>query len=385
MMKKLAHATTIAELAAAVDGVVEGDETLEITRAVHPDDAETASDLAIAMTPAILETLGRSAASVALVHQSATLPANVTTAIRVAKAARAMAGLTGFLDQPRWHAAGIHPSAVIDPSAAIGAGATIGPHCVVGPDAAIGAGATLYAQVTLGARGVIGEDCHIHPGVRIGDDCEIGARTIIHSNSVIGADGFSYTAAGRGSVEAAKGGATQVGQHSETRAANTHLLRIGSLGRVVIGCDCEIGALTAIDRATLRDTMIGDGTKLDNLVQIGHNAVLGQNIMVCGQSGIAGSTVIGDRAVLGAQSGAADNIRIGEDAVIMAKTGIAGNVPPGTVLFGTPGLPREKTVAQYMAVSRLPRLLPQMAERLAKLEQLVAALAPALDNGGQKS
>ncbi len=382
MMKKLAHAVTLAELAAAVDGVIEGDETLEISRAVHPDDAEGASDLAVAMTPTIFETLTRSAATVALLHEKMpTPPNNIKAAIRVAKPGRAMSGLTGFLDRPRWHTAEIHPSAVIEASATIGAGTNIGPHCVVGPNAIIGANATLYAQVTIGARAVIGAGCHLHPGVRIGDDCEIGDRTIIHSNSVIGADGFSYTAAGRGSVEAAKEGATQVGQHSHSRASNTHLLRIGSLGRVVIGSDCEIGALTAIDRATLRDTLVGNGTKIDNLVQIGHNAILGQNIMVCGQSGIAGSTVIGDRVVMGAQSGAADNIKIGEDAVIMAKTGIAGNVPPGTVLFGTPGLPREKTVSQHMAVSRLPRQMPQVLERLAQLEQKLAHL----ESGSEKS
>ena len=180
----------------------------------------------------------------------------------------------------------------------------------------------------------------------------VGARAIVHQNAVIGADGFSFVTPDPGAVEAAKAGG---GSESGTR--NLALERIHSLAAVTLGDDVEIGAGTTIDRGTLRDTRIGSGTKIDNLVQVGHNVVIGETCMICAQVGIAGSVEVGDRVVLGGKAGVADHLKIGSDVLVAAASAVAANVKPRSIVMGVPAVPREEAVRSVMAVRRLPRLM----------------------------
>lgn len=364
MMKELQNQPTLAELAAAVAGEVVGDGSRLCGRAVHPDDASAPTDLAVAMHPTFVPKLASSKATMAIVAQGTMVPENVTDYIVITRAQTAMSALTARFDRPRHFIPGIHESAVIDPTATIGKNVTVGPQVVIGARTVVGDNSILYAQVTVGSDVTIGADGHFFPGVRIGDDTRIGDRAVIHSNAVLGADGFSFVTVQRGSVEDVKSGQTRVS------STNAHLVKISSLGPVVIGDDVEIGANTAIDRATLRETRIGNGTKIDNLVQIGHNVEIGMNCMICGQVGIAGSVKIGDRVVLAGRSGIADNVQIGSDAIVAAAGGVGGNVPEKTIVMGTPALPREKFQQQYIAMQRLPRLLQQMEALTLRIKKL---------------
>jgi UDP-3-O-[3-hydroxymyristoyl] glucosamine N-acyltransferase len=354
---------TLSELAAAVAGELTGDGNLPITRAVHPADATGATDLAVAMDKRYVSALADTKAVAAIVTIEAEVPSNITHIIRVPWAKRALVELTNIFATPWHYEPGIHAAAVISPLATVGNNVSVGPFCYVGPHAVIGDNTVLQAHAYVGAHARIGGGGFIFSGARIMDGVQIGDRAIIHPNAVIGADGFSFVSAEKGSVEAFKEGRTNTG-------GNNHLLRIASLGPVVVGDDVEIGAGTTIDRATLRTTRIGSGTKIDNQVQVGHNATIGQNVMICGQAGVAGSSTIGDRVVLAASSGVADNVQIGDDAMVGAAAGVAGNVPARTIVMGTPAMPRERFQDLIMAQARLPRLMKQVEELKDRIKTL---------------
>ena len=326
---------TLAELAAAVEGELVGDGSRLVNRPVHPDDAG-ADDLVVAMAPAFLAKLPDSRATMALVAANAAdngqVPANITDYIKISRAQRAMSATTGLYDLPRYVSAGIHPSAVIDPSAKLGKDVTVGPFTVIGPETIIGDSVTIHASVTIGGRVSIGSHTTIYTGVRVGDNTQIGNRTIIQPNAVLGSDGFSFVTRDRGSVEQVKSGESQI----DTTQSNTHLLRIASLGPVIVGDDVEIGAGTTIDRATLRATRIGNGTKIDNLVQIGHNCRIGRNCLIAGMSGLAGSTVLEDSVMMGARASAAGHLTIGFGSVLAAAASVTKSFPPGSRLAGAP-------------------------------------------------
>jgi UDP-3-O-[3-hydroxymyristoyl] glucosamine N-acyltransferase len=229
-------------------------------------------------------------------------------------------------------APGVHPSAVIDPSAQIGEGASIGAHCVVEKNARVGAGTVLYPNCFIGANAVVGKDCLFYPGVVLRENCEAGDRVIIHPNSVIGADGFGYI--------------QQEGRHE----------KIPQLGRVVLENDVEIGALTAIDRATLAETRIGAGTKIDNQVQIAHNVRTGKGCIIVAQAGIAGSSTLGDGVVIAGQVGVVDHVKIGSYSVITAGSGVMSDLPEKSVVFGVPARPHMQALKIQVLISKLPEM-----------------------------
>jgi UDP-3-O-[3-hydroxymyristoyl] glucosamine N-acyltransferase len=201
--------------------------------------------------------------------------------------------------------------------------------------------------VGRGAR--IGAGVTLHPGVRVLDRCEIGDGSIIHANTVIGADGFGYRPSPDGSG----------------------LVKVPHIGTVRIGRDVEIGACSCVDRGKLGATIIGDGAKIDNLVQIAHNVQVGEDTVIAGQSGIAGSSRIGSRVTIAAQVGVADHIRVGDNVVIGGQAGVGKEVPPGSVVMGSPALPHLEFKRQLGALARLPRLgkaLRALEERLRALE-----------------
>jgi UDP-3-O-[3-hydroxymyristoyl] glucosamine N-acyltransferase len=238
---------------------------------------------------------------------------------------------------------GVHPSAVIHETAHIEAPTRIGPGVVVGPGCVIGAGCVLCANVTLGDGVTIGPGAHLRPGVVIEDRCTIGARATLHSGCVIGADGFGY------------------------RPGPSGLVKIPHAGGVTIGDDVEIGANTSIDRGKFGDTRVGDGTKIDNLVQIGHNCDIGRHCVICGGCGLAGSVRIGDGVVLGGGVGVRDNITIGAGAKVGARSGVMTDIPPGEEWAGAPASPRKAAFRSIAATRSLPETLREIQKELRRL------------------
>jgi UDP-3-O-[3-hydroxymyristoyl] glucosamine N-acyltransferase len=246
---------------------------------------------------------------------------------------------------------------VIAPGAEISDDAMIGPLVVIGPNVVVGPRSVILSQATVETGATVGADCLVHPGARIGWGCRIGDRAILHHNASIGADGFSFVSARAGAHEAARSAGDL-----PTDPQRNELQKIHSLSIVEIGDDVEIGALTAIDRGTLRPTRIGSGTKIDDLVMIGHNVEVGTDCLLCGQVGLAGSVVIGDGAVLGGRVAVSDHIKIGARAVVAAAACVGTNIPPGAVYAGYPAVPHAEAMENLKLMRRLRRLVARLTE-----------------------
>lgn len=358
---------TLKEIAEKTDSEFEGDGALVIKRVVHPSEYRDSSDLVLVMDPKLWPLLEGKNVVAAVFADNARPDAKVVQSKLYVKRPRlALSVLTNMFEPRADYGAGVHATAVIDPSAQLGKNVIIGAHCVVGANAIFGDNVILQSQVTVEADVQIGEDSLLRAGVRVSRGCVIGARCIIHYNAAIGADGFSFVTPERGAVEAAKSDGAVTATNSQG------MLRIASLGPVIIGDDVEIGANTAIDRGTVAATRIGSGTKIDNQVQVGHNVQIGENCTICGRVGIAGSTQIGNRVVIGGGCGIADHIKIGDDAVLMAGSGVGGNIPSRQLVGGFPAVPRDKLVEQMFLLNRLKSLFKKadlMDERLNRLEQ----------------
>jgi len=238
---------------------------------------------------------------------------------------------------------GVHASAVVAPGARIAPTAAIGPQCVIEDGVSIGERTQLLAAVYLGRNAAVGDDCLLMPGVRVYGGCQIGRRVRLHANVVIGSDGFGYELVN--------------GRHE----------KIPQIGTVAIDDDVEIGAGTTIDRARFGRTSVGEGTKIDNLVQVGHNVVIGKHCIICAQTGISGSATIEDYVMLAGQVGVAGHLTIGRGVKAGGQTGINTTVPPGAYINGTPAIP-------YMLERRIAVLkqrLPELFRRVEKLEEQV--------------
>lgn len=349
---------TIKEIAAALGAEAFGATDIVVTGVAEPASAGP-DDLAMAMRPAYAAALAQGRARAAVIALGMDWQAlGLAAAIIVPRPRLAMAGITQAMDQGPVIGLGIHPSAVIDASAQNGAGAAIGPFVVIGPGAVIGARARIASHVSIAEGAEIGDDALIYQGARIGARVRIGHRAILQPNCVIGADGFSFVTPERSQVERIR---DSLGQDDSAVIAQSWQ-RIHSMGSVQIGDDVEIGANATIDRGTVADTVIGDGTKLDNMVHVGHNCRIGRDCLLCGQVGIAGSVKIGDRVVLGGQTGVADNLEIGSDVVTGASTIILSTVPPGRALLGYPAVQMKTQVEMYKGLRRLPRLAKAVAD-----------------------
>ncbi|QCN95136.1 UDP-3-O-(3-hydroxymyristoyl)glucosamine N-acyltransferase [Azospirillum argentinense] len=359
---------TLAEIAAALGAALEGDGTLQISRAVHPSEAEGPEDLALAMEKGLTELLANGKAVAAVIAEGAEVPANLKGWIVVKRPRFAMAGLTTVFEKSVHAEPGVHPAAFVAPEAILGAGVSVGPFAYVGPRAVLGEGVIVMPHATVGAEAVIGKDCLLHPGARIGERVVMGERCIIHPNAAVGNDGFSFVTPEPGSVESAKATGKVVG-------TNVLIHRVNSIGTVILGDDVEVGANATIDRGTITATRIGSGTKIDNLVQIGHNVQIGTNCMLCGHVGIAGSTTIGDRVVLAGKVGVADHVKIGNDAVVAANSGVGTDIPAKAVYMGYPAVPRDRAFDQYKGLARLKRMHADVID----LKKRVGAL----DGGGK--
>lgn len=352
---------SIAEIAAALGARAEGDLSIEIGGAAEPGEAGP-DEIAVAMAPRYAEALAKGRARAAILWEGADWRAlGLEAAVLVGRPRYALSGLTRLFDTGPDIPTGIHPLAVIDPSAVIGPGAAIGPFAVIGRNVRLGPSARIAAHVSIAAGAVIGAEALLHAGVRIGPRVRIGDRFTAQPGAVVGGDGFSFVTPEASGMEQTRGT-----MRDEVAVTHHHWIKIHSLGGVEIGDDVELGVNSAIDAGTIRATRVGSGTKIDNLVTIGHNVVTGRDCLFCAQCGVAGSTVIGDRVVLAGQSGVVDNVTVGDDAVISAATKVLSNVPAGRVMMGYPATRMSVQVETYKALRRLPRLAREV-ERLRNL------------------
>ena len=344
------------DIAEALGGRLDGDGAIEIDRVVHPARAERASDLALAVSANAAAALAGSKAQAVVVSAEHPVPSGSFRAVITAGEPRtALAKLTALFDRGPAHDAGIHPTAIVAVDAKLGEGVNIGAYAVIGPRSRIGAATVIMPHVSVGGDVAIGARGLLHAGVRIGDRCVIGDRVIVHANAVIGSDGFSF--------------APDL-MSAAAFTADVKLSRVHSLGNVVIGDDVEIGAGTAIDRATLESTRIGSGTKIDNHVHIGHNVSIGESCLICGKVGISGSVTIGDRVRIAGGVGIGDHLRVGDEAVVAAGSGVASNVPAGSFVSGYPAVPHHRTMERLHYAGRQKRLHEKVEDMAARLEAL---------------
>lgn len=242
---------------------------------------------------------------------------------------------------------GIHPSAIVAKDVELGEGASIGPLCVVEAGVKIGARSIISAQCYIGHQVCIGENTLLYPQVSVREAAVIGNRTIIHSGTVVGSDGFGYSV--------------------DEKGVRTKILQIG---HVQIGDDVEVGANVTIDRARFGKTTIGNGTKIDNLVQIAHNVTIGENVVVIAQVALAGSCSIGDRTIIAGHSGISGHVRVASDVVVAAKTGVTKDVAAGEYVMGMPAM----SAAKYKRFFMAPLFIPKLKERVKALEKKIASL-----------
>ncbi|PKP71684.1 MAG: UDP-3-O-(3-hydroxymyristoyl)glucosamine N-acyltransferase [Alphaproteobacteria bacterium HGW-Alphaproteobacteria-4] len=348
---------TVASIARALGLAAEGETGLVVTGVAEPALAGP-GDLAFAGNPKYADDLAQGQARAALLWAGADWRGlGLAAAILAARPRHAMAGISRLFDPGPEIAPGIHPSAVIDSGAQIGDGAAIGAFVVIGRGVRIGPRARIGAHTSIAEGCIIGADALLHARVTICARVEIGDRFICQSGAVIGGDGFSFVTPEKSGVEEVR---ETLGHRSELRPQVW--ARIHSLGGVVIGDDVEVGANSAIDRGTVRATFVGAGTKIDNLVQIGHNAQIGRDCLLCGQVAIGGSARLGDRVVLGGKGGVSDNISVGDDVVAGAGTIIMSNAPAGRAMFGTPAIRMDQQIEAWKHMRRLGRLFAQVAE-----------------------
>lgn len=339
------------DLAASLGAETLGDASIVVERLAEPAEAGV-DDLALAVAPKFADQLKASKARAAVVWAEADLTdLDLDGAIVAPRGRLAMAGLTQAMDDDPTFAgpAGIHPTAIIDPTAQVGEGAQIGPFVVIGAGVGIGPQARIAAHATIGPDTQIGARVTLFAGVKIGARVRIGADFIAQAGAAIGGDGFSFTTEGPSNVERAV--RQRPGVPLDPMDGTWH--RIHSLGGVEIGDAVEIGANSTIDAGTIRATRIGHGVKIDNLVQVGHNVVLGDDCLLCAQAAVAGSSVLAPRVILGGKSGVADNLTLGRDVVAGGGAVILSDVPDGTFVSGHPAQPTHLHRAGVKALRRL--------------------------------
>jgi UDP-3-O-[3-hydroxymyristoyl] glucosamine N-acyltransferase len=356
-------------IAACTPGAaVVGNGNLTVADLTHPRMITGPDQMVLVLEAPALELLKQSPFPVkaAVVAEGIAVPDGLLEGYIVVHRPRfALVSLLGIFEKPVHAYAGVHPTAVIEATAQVHPSVSVGAFAYVGESAQIDEGTVLMPHVTIGAGAKLGNQCLIHPGARIGERVMLGNRVTIQHNASIGADGFSYVTPEPGSVESAKTSGGKV------MAQNTEILKINSIGTVILEDDVEVGACATIDRSNLGATLIKRGTKIDNLVMIGHNNMIGENCPIVSQVGISGSCEIGDRVVIAGQAGLADHLKVGNDAIIMAKSGVMRDIEQKEVVVGIPALPRRETLQNVMYMGKLRELFQEvktLKKRLAELE-----------------
>ncbi len=324
----------LSTLADALGGEVVGGVDVDVTAVAEPDHARPGT-IVMVRDARHLPQAEAGAASALLLPQ--TLSPSRKPAIRTTNVRVAFARLIGLLHPEPPVVPGTHTTALIGQGTRLGADCSIGPYVVIGEDCTLGSGVVVHAGSTIGRGVTVGEGTVIYPHVSIYNRSVLGRRVIVHAGAVIGSDGFGY--------------APEAGRQ----------IRIPQIGRVVLEDDVEVGANTTIDRATLGETRIGAGTKIDNLVQIGHNVHIGRDVIIVAAVGISGSVTIGDGVTLAGQVGIVDHVSIGAGAIVLARGLVSKDVPPGGVVSGSPIQPHRTELKFQAALRQVPDLLARVA------------------------
>lgn len=334
----------LGEIAKALGCTAEGDEKLEITGVAGIEEAQ-AGELTFLVNRKYRSALETTRASAILIARDDPRPR--MAALRSSNPYLDFARAIELFRPVPHYAPGVHPTAVISAAAKIGVGAHIGPYCFVDDDVEIGTHAVLHSFVSIYRRARIGDDFFAHSHACVREDCRLGHRVLLQNGAVVGSDGFGFA-----------------------RESSGHWHKIRQAGITVIGDDVEIQAHAAIDRATVGETRIGRGTKIDNLVQVGHACKVGEDTLLCGQVGLAGSTQIGNRCILAGQVGTAGHLTIGDGATISSQSGVPSDVPAAAVYSGYPAMDNlawRKSIAVFNRLPDLQRELRELRDELARL------------------
>ena len=338
---------TVTEIARLINGIVEGNGSLNVTGLAGLEEA-VSGDLAFLSNPRYAAAVARTQASAVIVSEdwSGSCPCAV---IRVKNPDRAFASLAAVMSPPAPKMEpGIHRTAIVAPGVELGKDVGVGPYCVLDAGVKVGDRTQLSAACYVGHGTLIGNDCRLYPHVTLRERTKIGDRVIIHNGAVVGSDGFGYA---------------RVGERWE---------KIPQVGIVEIGDDVEIGANVTVDRARFGKTVIANGVKIDNLVQVAHNVRIGENTAIAAQTGISGSTTVGRNVQLGGQAGLAGHLKVGDGSIVGAQAGVTKDVPPATFVSGYPAMPHDKAKETHAHLMRLPHLKKRVEElehRLAELEK----------------
>jgi UDP-3-O-[3-hydroxymyristoyl] glucosamine N-acyltransferase len=331
---------TAAAIAEQVGGVLIGDGTVAV-RAVAPLDRAGAHDLSIFSSSRYAAWYAGTAAGIVLIaRELSEVESSARVRIVVDKPVDAMVGLLSHFYRPDERTPGVHPSAIVAPSVVIGEGVCVEPFAVIHDGVVLGARSWICAHAVVGSDTSIGADTRIHPHAVIYSRVEIGERVVVHAGAQVGREGFGWV--------------TSTGK------------RVPHVGRCVLGDDVEIGANTCVDRGSIDDTVIGAGTKIDNLCQIAHNVRIGRGCFLASQVGIAGSARIGDGVHIGGQAGIQGHMNIGSRAVLGGQAGVLGDVPDGEMWSGYPARPHKEQLRSHAAAARLAKLVRPIERLLAR-------------------
>jgi len=344
-------AVTLAKLAELTRAALRGDPGTEVRGVAGLHNARP-GDLALAADPRYVGLVPRTGASALVVGEAFDTSATPLPLLIAAEPVRAFEQIAELLcPVPPAPEPGIHPTAFVAPDAQVGPGVTIQAHCVVESGAAIGAGTLLRPLVFVGRGVKLGRQCVLHPHVAVLDGCVLGDRVVLHSGVVIGADGYGY----------------------ETREGIHH--KLSQRGIVELGDDVEIGANSTVDRARYGRTIVGAGTKVDNLVMVAHNVVVGDHSLLVAQAGVAGSAVLGHHVTVAAQAGIVGHIEVGERAIVGAQAGVVRSVPPGAVVLGSPARDARKERHCLVLHQKLPDLFGRVRQLVKTVEELSEKVA----------
>lgn len=339
---------TAATIAGFLKGEIEGNPDIKINTVAKIEEGSEGA-LSFLSNPKYEHYIYSTGSSIVLVNKNFVPSEKIkATLIRVENAYEAFASLLRLVDQSRPRKKGIHTTAIIEATAKIGSDVYIGPYAYIGENCIIGDGCSVYPHVFIGDNTKLGKNCTINPGVKIYHDCLVGEDCIIHAGTVIGSDGFGFAP-----------------------QSESEFMKIPQLGNVILEDHVEIGANVAIDRATMGSTIIRKGVKLDNLIQIGHNVEVGENTVMAGQTGIAGSTKIGKNCMFGGQVGVAGHIKIANGTKIGAQAGILGEIKEeNTIILGSPAIDYK----QFLKSSVIFKKLPEMKIKIDVLEKEIESL-----------
>ncbi len=341
---------TVSEIARRLDAELVGDGAAVITGVASVRGAEP-GDIAFVSEARYMADAAKTRASALIVGREWSAP-SVCALLKVEHPAAAFALVAKWFAPPEPEfPPGVHPTAVVSPEAALGADVHVGPLSVIEAGAVIGDRSIVGAQCYIGHGVRIGKDCRLFPQVSIREHCVLGDRVWIHNGTVIGSDGFGYDV--------------------DKQGVRTKQPQIGI---VSIADDVEIGANVTVDRARFGRTRIGKGVKIDNLVQIAHNVIIGDHAVIVAQVGISGSSIIGPHAILAGQVGVAGHLEVGAGAVVGAQSGVTKDVPPKAYVIGFPATPQKEMARQYATLARLPDLRERLLALQKRLDQLEARL-----------